>query len=209
MKLTIDELEHIFDLTIEYYKQRDIRKISFPSHDYYPRVLFKNLDFDNPEFLKCPHIGLGSLMDDLEAWKNILSDIDRLPCMVDVDSLGAILTAFAQVAYTNEQPSTRKIPMPTLTIGELEEIFVILIRYLKQWSYEEISFNDPRYIKISLKNEYIYLDCPPYTIGSLDNCIQAWKKILAGKSKSSMNDIEMLGDILTGIAQNAFYHACH
>jgi len=65
MKLTIDELEHIFDLTIEYYKQRDIRKIAFPSHDYYPEVWHEDLDFDNPEFLKCPD----------EGWKKILSKV--------------------------------------------------------------------------------------------------------------------------------------
>ncbi len=65
MGLTVVQLEQAFALIIAYFRQKDIKKIAFPSHDYYPEVWHEDLDFDNPEFLKCPDAG----------WKKILSKV--------------------------------------------------------------------------------------------------------------------------------------
>ncbi len=45
------------------------------------------------------------------------------------------------------------------------------------------------------------MECPPYTIESLDDCIKAWKEILSGKAEPSALAIEQLGDLLTAFGE--------
>ncbi len=209
MKLTIEELQHILDIVIQYFRQQNINQISFAAEDFYPQVSRDDLDFDNPSFLKCPPIMLGSLDHDFEVWKNTLSDEDGIYgiCGVQISDLGGILTAFGQVSDKLDNPAplkntaSRQVSPPLLTLNELQEICKLVIRFLEMDGYSEISFEDPRYVKIALKNEYIGMECPPYTIGSLDDCIRTWKDILSGHSAPSALAIDQLGDILTAFGE--------
>lgn len=211
MRLSIHDLAKIFEVTIEYLKQQDVKGILFWDEDFYPVIRSQNLNFGNSDFLKCPTYGLGSLDHDIEVWKSILDNKKEAVYEISgeiIRKLGGILTAFGQVSdkLNNPSPITNialhsQSPI-ALTLDELQEIFNFVIESLKMWyNSPDISFRDPRYIKIPLKNEYLTMRCPPYTIGSLDDAIKTWKEILNDTSKPSAHAIEMLGDLLTAFGQ--------
>lgn len=206
MKLTLHELVRIFGIIIKHFNQQNIKDISFSHEDFYPRILRGNIDFDNPAFLRCPHFGLGSLDHDFEVWKDALSDKNGIYglCGVQISDLGGILMAFGQVSGNPGPIKNAASPHPTpllLTLNEMQEIFNLVIRFFQMDGYSEISFDEPRYIKIALKNEYLGMECPPYSIGSLDDCIKTWKDILNGHSAPSAIAIEQLGDLLTAFGE--------
>ncbi len=214
MELTVQELSQSFDVVISYFDKQNIKDISFPNDDYYPQVLREDLNFSNPNFLRCPQRVTGSLYDDLVIWKNTLNEGEDAVYGVSgvlISNFGGILRAFGQVSDKLDNPSPirnvvppgyPKEPPPKLTIHELQKIFNLVVRWLKmRHNSPDISFEDPRYIKIALKDEYLGMECPPYTIGSLDDCIKTWKEILNNKAEPSAFAIEQLGDLLIAFGE--------
>ncbi len=140
MKLTLHELIKIFEIVIQYFNQQGVKKISFVAEDYYPQVLRKDLDFDNPDFLKCPHFLLGSLDWNFEVWKGILKEKEEGVYEISggiIDYLGGILTAFGQVSDKLDNPTfIKNIPFegqrPQLTLDELQKIFDLTIQAIKR-----------------------------------------------------------------------------
>lgn len=92
MKLTREELELLFKMTIQYLKSEGINEISFNNNDnYYPKIWHHDVDFSNPEFMKCPRFTIGSLPDDIDDLKKVLNGrFELVP--LHLEKLGAILT---------------------------------------------------------------------------------------------------------------------
>lgn len=92
MKLTLEELELLFKMTIEYLKSAQLDEISFKGNDnYYLKIWHHDVDFNNPELLKCPRFTMGSLPDDMSDLKKVLSGRFEFAAL-DMEKLGAILT---------------------------------------------------------------------------------------------------------------------
>ena len=95
--------------------------------------------------------------------------------------------------------------MKKITLNELEFIFKLLLKYIKQQNIKAISFSneDNYYFKVWHQDRNFddlkFLKCPKYTIGSLSDDIEELRKILANEDEVSALDIERLGAILTAL----------
>lgn len=96
MKLTINELEQIFTITIKWLKEERVKEISFEDMDnFYMKIWHKDIDFDDSEFMKCPRYTIGSLREDIKDLKDILSgEYDFV--FLDLQKLGALLTKLGE-----------------------------------------------------------------------------------------------------------------
>lgn len=86
-----------------------------------------------------------------------------------------------------------------LTTKELLQIATILLRYVEQRGYKNISFSkeDSYYQKVWHKDRNLESD-PKITIGILDDDIDALKKLLVGETPFEY-DLERLGAVLIAL----------
>jgi len=74
MKLIVDELKQLFQLTLRYFCEKKVQRITFRGKEaYYPKFWREDIKFNDPEFMKCPHFTIGSLDDDIEDVKYVLA----------------------------------------------------------------------------------------------------------------------------------------
>ncbi len=209
MKLSFNELSEVFEITIRYLLQQNVKSIAFWNDDFY--LVTHSNEHINYNSSKTPVFGLGSLDHDLEVWQEILSNKKEAVYEISgetIRKLGAILTAFGQVSDQLDNPhviknvGSRRQSAPQITVNELNEIFDLVLQTLKMWyKAPDVSFKDPNYIKVALKDEYLNMTSPPYTMGSLNDALTVWKEILTGTRKPSACAIEKLGDLLTAFGE--------
>ena len=213
MKLLLDELSKLFNMVHLYLQKENVKKIAFEvKDDYYPKVLREDINFNDPQFMKCPPYGLSSLYDNIQGLKDILSGKHEEPTFLDMEGIGAILTSIGGLLDENISLPPDEKCEPELSLDELKVVFEILINYLKMWRKSEFPFEgtDDYYFKIPHKDINIYdkqfLDCPPFTLGLLTENIIDLKKILAGEAKMDGKALEKLGAVWVAIGQT--FHCC-
>jgi hypothetical protein len=97
MTLTVDELEQITKLLIKYIRWCGTKEISFSGDKaFYLKIYYedRNIIFDE-KLSERPPYAIGSLIDDMEGLKKVLSG-EYMPCNLDLERLGAILTVLGE-----------------------------------------------------------------------------------------------------------------
>ena len=103
MKITSHELKKLYEKIAEEIHHRKLDTISF-ENDYYWAV---SLD-DRENLSKDPQLTVGSLRDDIEGLKDILSE-DRVLSVVDINRFANILIVIGQKMF----PSPLDQPLDT------------------------------------------------------------------------------------------------
>jgi len=215
MKLLLDELSKLFNMVYLYLQKENVKKIAFEGkNDYYPMVLRKDINFNNPQFMQCPKYAIGSLDDDIQGLKDVLSGKHE-PWELDLQRIGAILTTIGGLLDENISFPPNKKCEQELSLNELRLLFKIIPIFLKnkeqiflkKQGCSEFFFEgtDDYYFKISHKDINFYdekfVACPPFTLGSLTENIIDLKKILAGEANMNGKALEKLGAVLVAIGE--------
>lgn len=207
MKLAVNELEKLFQLTLQYFCDEKIQKIRFENDDYYPKVWRKDIKFDDPVFMKCPDFVMGSLDDDIEELKYVLKDryiffglhMEKLGALLNI--LGALLE---EDRYLLTDGGMRR---PELSVKQLTVLFEVMVSYIKAQNIEEIFFEKKNDWYFRIPHEKInfdegsFLDCLPYTLESLVANIADLKKVLDGEVKMDGVYLQKLGAVLTAMGE--------
>ncbi len=93
MSISTLELRQIFEILMNYVEEYNVKNFS-PEQDYYVTVYPDHLD----KFLKCcdKNYTLGSIYDDIEFLRKLLTGEHEMPTTVDVEKFGAVITALGQ-----------------------------------------------------------------------------------------------------------------